>query len=201
MSVALDLSFKGAHRAHFLRVIRRGAKDRRAHAGLKILEMMGLRLFDNIFEKAESATYALADRSTINIDTIAFMIERLINIRVDRIALVSISEPADIQIEKHFGTMLLEDIERENRIRLLDDPFAKTLFKHAYIGIKPPNFGWLFNECMQTLLFSLIYTFYKAGSGRIGVAAHTHHLRDCLTYCIPLGTAKGDPNTWYVACA
>jgi len=184
-----------------MNIIRKGHADTPTNSNLQILAMMGLPLFDDIFEKAESGPYTLAEPSDINLRTIAHTIEHSTGLRVDQITLVSTNQPTEISLGTHFGTLLLERLERQRRVRLLSSTYGKELFKHAYIGIEPPNFGWLFNECMHTMLFSLIYTFYMAGVGIIGTGSSTHHLRTCLEYCIPVGQHADRPTTWYVACA
>ncbi len=201
MSTAFEVNYKGSHRAHWDRIIKRGVANEEANRKLRVLQMVGMSLFDDIFEKAESGRYSLADRSEINVSTIGHMIEKTIGIRVEYITLVSTQKESHMPLGKSFPTLLLEQIERKKKSRLLNDPFAKELFKHAYIGIEPPNFGWLYDECMHTLLFTLIYSFYAAGSGCIGTKSETQALRECLTRCIPIGQHAKNLTTWFVACA
>ncbi|MAG11797.1 MAG: hypothetical protein CMI52_03240 [Parcubacteria group bacterium] len=200
MSIAFETTHKGSHRAHWDRIIKRGVANEEANQKLRILQMMGISLFDDIFEKAESGTYTLADPSEINVSTVGQIIERTIGKRVDYITLVSIIEASHMPLGQSFPTLLLKRIERKKKGKLLDDPFAREIFRNAYIGIEPPNFGWLYDECMHTLLFTLIYTFYKAASGSIRVKADTQALRECLTSCIPIGQHAKNPTTWFVAC-
>ena len=200
MSTAFDVTHKGAHHAHWLKIIKQGSPHESAHHQLKILQM-NLGLFKNIFEKAEHGIYQLDAKIHLDAPTIARNLEHIVRTRVDGIQWAHVHQKTTLHLGRRFGARLLSQLENRKRPRLLDDPFARILFEHAYIEVQPNSFKWLQNECEHTLLYALIFTFFKAGSGRIQVPNETRRLRTLLTSCIPLGQHAQNPCIWYVACA